>query len=490
MTATLSRRNLFAAGFAAAATAALSPDAVWAEAARAAAAADWRLGVADVETDLAKRRLKLVHGRAPKGLGGVLYRNGPAKFHRPGGDEGHWFDGDGLIRAFRISEGSATLDGRFADTPKRRAEAAANAQVMPGFGTPASPKAHLGGPDDANAANTSIYLAGDKVWALWEAGSPTAMDPATLKSEGFVSFRPDLKGMPFSAHPRIEPNGRTWNVGSSGEQMVIWRLSASGALEAIEPIKLPTASYVHDFTATDRHIIVVLQPWVWSGFQVPFNKSFAWKPELGTRVVVADKADLSRQRVYELPAFAFFHLGDAWSEADGTIRFDICAYADPAIATTAGSALIKGQYLPTAPPQLALATLRPDGRASLERSGVVAEFPRSDARRAGLQRHVTYHVTNEGMGRPMARGISAHDWSTGKTDTFDFGARHLIEEALFVPNGPGERDGWLVGTGVNLDARATELHVFNAAHVSDGPVCTWRADVALPVGFHGAFART
>ena len=48
-----------------------------------------------------------------------------------------------------------------------------------------------------------------------------------------------------------------------------------------------------------------------------------------------------------------------------------------------------------------------------------------------------------------------------------------------------EGDGWLVGTSVNLKARATELHVFDARHVGAGPVCTSRADVALPAGFHG-----
>jgi carotenoid cleavage dioxygenase-like enzyme len=51
---------------------------------------------------------------------------------------------------------------------------------------------------------------GDKIWALWENGSPMAMDAETLESEGFVTLKPDLKGMPFSAHPRIEADGRIW----------------------------------------------------------------------------------------------------------------------------------------------------------------------------------------------------------------------------------------------------------------------------------------
>jgi all-trans-8'-apo-beta-carotenal 15,15'-oxygenase len=40
---------------------------------------------------------------------------------------------------------------------------------------------------------------------------------------------------------------------------------------------------------------------------------------------------------------------------------------------------------------------------------------------------------------------------------------------------------------VNLDAKATELHVFDARHVTQGPIVAWRAPVALPVTFHGVF---
>jgi carotenoid cleavage dioxygenase-like enzyme len=65
----------------------------------------------------------------------------------------------------------------------------------------------------------------------------------------------------------------------------------------------------------------------------------------------------------------------------------------------------------------------------------------------------------------------------------------LVEEFLFVPRGADEGDGWLIGTTVNLDARATELHLLDARRIEAGPIATWRADVALPVGFHGTFRR-
>ena len=63
----------------------------------------------------------------------------------------------------------------------------------------------------------------------------------------------------------------------------------------------------------------------------------------------------------------------------------------------------------------------------------------------------------------------------------------MVEEFVFAAGGSGEMDGWLVGTTLNLAARATELHVFRARDIAAGPVATWRGDHALPISFHGSF---
>ena len=71
----------------------------------AALGVDWGIAFADLDGDVAPAKMKLVSGRCPEGLAGALYRNGPGKFRRPGGSVGHWFDGDGLMRSFRIAGG-------------------------------------------------------------------------------------------------------------------------------------------------------------------------------------------------------------------------------------------------------------------------------------------------------------------------------------------------------------------------------------------------
>jgi carotenoid cleavage dioxygenase-like enzyme len=482
----MNRRNFLtaAAGFGALA---FSPETLLAAAANG---GDWTLGLADVEADVAPHAMRRIHGRAPVELEGVLYRNGPAKFRRPGGSVGHWFDGDGLVRRFSVADGQARLSARFADTAKRRADTAADAVVTPGFGTRAGPGASVRGPDDVNAANISVMMAGKDLWALWEAGSPIAMDPDTLETRGVHTFRPDLKGMPFLAHPRFEPDGRVWNLGVSGDRAVVWRLAVDGALEAATPISLPRASYLHDFTATERHLVIVLQPWIHERLVAPISAGYVWRPEAGAQVLVLDKADLTRRRVYELPAFSAFHMGDAWEDAGGTIRLDICTSPTPEFAVQGARDMIEGRRPAGADTtRLTLMTLRPDGAASLDTLGLAAEFPRTDPRFAGRPRDFTVCLTAGAGDSPLLQGVAVRDWRRDRTSTYDFGSRHLVEEMIFVPRqGSREFDGWLLGTSLNLDARATELHVFDARRVEAGPICSWRSGVSLPVSFHGAFA--
>ena len=258
-----------------------------------------------------------------------------------------------------------------------------------------------------------------------------------------------------------------------------------------ETIALPRASYLHDFTATARHLVIVLQPWVQTRFVTPVVDSYSWQPETGTKILVIDKADLTRRRVFETDAFSFFHMGDAWEEKDGTIRFDICADPDPSFGIEGARAMVQGRKpTSTARPDLRMISLHPDGQCRVERPGLAAEFPKADPRFAGLARTKTA-VLGDGRGaNPLFQSVAVRDWKRDRIDSFDFGPRHLIEEVLFVPRpgGSAEFDGWLVGTGINLDARATELHVFDAHRVAAGPICSWRADVALPMSLHGVFA--
>lgn len=478
----ISRRG-FLGAMAGAGAAALAPKS-W-----AAAAADWTLAVANAPAEgYADSTMTRLHGRMPQGLRGRLYRNGPAWFRYGDDVTGHWFDGDGMIQRYDLTADGVRHSGRFVDTFKRRTEQAAGRIMMPGFGTKAAAGAPVSAPDDVNAANTSVMRVGDELWALWEGGSPYRLDPNSLATKGPKTFRDDLKGMAFLAHPKVEPSGRIWSAAFMGKRGWIWQLDAQGGLERGEMIELPLPGYTHDWAVTERYLIFPMQPWVMDGMGVPISEHMQWKPDLGLQILVVDKADFSKRRVYELPAAFYFHTGDAWEDSDGTLHFDVCLTGTPEFGAKGGHDIVRGKIDGSyAGAELVLVSLYPDGRAVTRPTGVTAEFPQTDRRRQGLRRDQVVHVHGETPGHPGARSLALFDWKTGKRQVHDFGDAALVEEALFVPRGPGELDGWLVGTVLDLKAKATQLHVFDAQHLDDGPVVSWQGQHATPLGFHGTF---
>ncbi len=445
----------------------------------------WGLGVENAPVEgYAPAAMARVAGRAPRGLEGSLYRNGPGWFRYGASSTGHWFDGDGFIQRFAIADGQVRHSGKFADTLKRRIEQQRQEIVFPGFGTRGVRGAPVGSPDDINAANTSVMMADGELWALWEGGSPTRMNPDTLETIGIRPFREDLAAMPFTAHPKVEPNGRIWNIGAYGQRVIIWRLAANGALEDAQVIDVGQPSYLHDWAVTERFLIIPLQPWVHDRMMAPLVDGYTWHGDQPFRILVLDKNNYANRRTYELPAMFYFHTGDAWEDRDGTIRFDLCASPNAHFVTEQARTMLHQDNGETPSAELVLAILHADGRAELQRSGIHGEFPQTDRRRQGLTRDLVV-IAND---REVST-LGLMNWRTGASDSYSFGAGQMVQEHLFVPkraNG-AERESWLVGVTLNGEERATEVHVFDAARISDGPVVTWRSRYAAPLGFHGTW---
>ena len=438
--------------------------------------------------------MRLVSGKVPAGLKGTFYRNGPAQFSY--GDEisQHWFDGDGMVQAIRIEDGEAIHTGRFVQTPKRADEQEAGRFLAPGFGTVGDPDYPVTSPDSVNAANTSVVMAGGELLALWEAGSPWRMDPVTLESRGAKTWRNDLKAMPFLAHPKQEPDGRLWNLAMNGTKVGIYRIGTDGEIEDFGMVDIGVPAYVHDWAMTDKKLIILVQPWIYTRNTPPFVEGLEWRPEDGLKFLIIDKDDFTNTRWSQAPARAFFHTGAAWEESDGTIRFDASLYAEPVLGKSGEFNLIKGEFVPERDVLVqnhTMIVIPPTGDARLEETGLRGEFPQTDPRRHGTQRRYTALVGGpETPGRYGPSTLMLHDWLSGSTAKFNYGPDRIIEEHLYVPK-PGssaERDAWLIGPTLNVKTQATEIHVFDVADVSAGPVASWSADYSWPLGFHGTWA--
>ena len=442
--------------------------------------------------------LTTLHGRPPPALAGVLWRNGPAEHERYGHRYGHWFDGDGMIQAFTFTGTDVIHRARILDTPKRRRETQAGKRVLPAFATiPPRPETILG-PDDMNVANTSVLAHAGRLMALWEGGSALAFDPESLTAGRFVAWRPDLTGAPFSAHPKVEPDGALWNIGcvlAPKSMLLFYHIDPIGKLAKVNIVPIAPLGMVHDFVVTARHLVVLLTPFVldpdrFMTGQASFLDAHAWRPELGARVLAVDKDTLEPVRRYELPSGFHFHHGNGWEEADDTIRLDLCQAPNPAFLTEDLRAVMRGQWrFPSAYPAYRHVVLRPNGTAAIDNvEPGTAEFPRIDPRYSGLRHRKVFALTGSGAeeGWPLRR-VACLDPERGAVDVWSYPRHQIPEEHVFVPRGKAEGEGWLIGPFLDVRRRATGLNVFEAGRLADGPLWQGVLPYPLPLGLHGTF---
>ena len=462
----------------------------------AAAEPDWRLGWRTVHRDALPPLAMTVEGDWPRALQGTLLRNGPARYERGDRRYRHWFDGDGMLQQFRIAAGKVTHYGRFIETEKYRAERDAGRFLYDGAGT------HFAGAepgrnnDTINVANTALLPFEDEVLALWEGGSAYRVAPDSLETLGPKTWGEGLAHMPFSAHPLPERDGSYWNFGfapyaGGTGTLVIYRFRPGAGMEAVTPLPLPFPGYLHDFAQTDRHLLFLVPPYRYDpAAGRTFVDRFRWEPQTGSRLLVIDKGELTRRQVFELPAGFVFHFGHAALKGK-ELRLQLCWYDSPALMASGMTSLVAhGQ---TASPTHARAsTVVADlgsGRAMLETSDTVLEFPGFDGRHGYLATAPVYGAGKAAVAseKPVDTAVA---WSpaTGVVDEYRYPYGVQAEEPLFVADesaGPGE--GWLLQTYLDCNAGFTGLNVFDAEAVAAGPLATATMARALPLGFHGTF---
>lgn len=441
-----------------------------------------------------------VRGAWPAALRGTLWRTGPAGYEIGDFRSQHWFDGDGMIQAFRVSGQGVRHQARMVATHKFLAEQAAGRALYTGFGTRPPDPRPVTSPDSTNTANISVLPQPGHILALWEAGSPWRIDPDSLETRGVHTFTPETRGVPFSAHPRVEPDGTVWNFGyaSGAGLLVLWHLDPAGQVRRTGTVPCAPMGMPHDFVVTRRHLVIPVAPFHYepdAGAET-FVAAHRWHPERPTRVLVVDKDDFSNVRWLELPAQWVFHYGNGWEEDGGVIHFDGARSDDPADMVDGFARVMRGDTFQRSPSRHTRYTL--DLRAGTARetplldARVESEFPVIDPRVSTLRNErliMLTRSTDRPPAHPLLDTVSVFDQRRDRLVSYRYPAGVLPEEHLFVP-APGsapETDGWVLGSALDTGAGHTQLNVFDVQALDAGPLATAVLPYALPLGLHGKF---
>lgn len=448
-------------------------------------------------------------GHWPSDLSGFLYRNGPSKMTRGGARYTHWFDGDGMVQQFEISAAKVSHKGKFVQTKKYKAEEKAGRFKYRTAGTLIPKALPIRNNDDMNVANTSIIPWRGELLALWEAGSPYRIEPTSLETIGVKSFGDKFKQLPFSAHPLPDGEGGMWNFGSwfvgGDNSLLLYQVSKADELIRMEVITLPQASYMHGFAQSQNKLIFYVSSCVYEEGQT-YIDAFKWRPEIGSKLLIIDKANFALQQWVDLPAGFAFHFGQAvetgnqldvqlslYSNADillkgmvqllsGKVR-DATTHAE---LVTISVALESAEILAQQVKNRAIKQVNaPSKQAKIHRSGVEMEFPQFDARiEAELQ-----PVFGVGTSQSSGSGLSDTLYCVKSfgAKSYYLGENKIIEEPLYIPKNDKVGEGYLLMTWLDVESKQTGLSLFESADIEKGPIAEAKMDRVLPLGFHGCF---
>jgi carotenoid cleavage dioxygenase len=402
-----------------------------------------------------------------------------------------------MIHRFELADQQVAHLGQYVHTAKYLAEAAAGHFLFNAFGT------YLPGSnpvpdniDQSNSANINVVHFGGELLALWEAGSAYRLDPESLQTLGPKVWNEATVGKPFSAHPRVEPDGTLWNFGVDPlkDELTIYHVGPDGQLLRTHTIHVEQLPPTHDFAVTERHLVFLLPPLILNRDRLESGSSFAeackWTPSLGMRVLLVDKSDWSQQ-TFELPAGCLFHVANAWEDTQRVIRLHYMRAADP-MSLLAGWSVMAGEYQHFEGARLTSVTIDPSRRTAEQQTigARESEFPAIEPR--GVARRTRQVLclersTTRPNDLPGFDEIALVDLEDGTSQTFSYGTDWLVEEHVFAGDGIDKRSRWILGTALDLTVKQTVLSVFDGDRIAEGPIARARLPYALPLGLHGSF---
>jgi len=447
-----------------------------------------------------------VVGEIPRGLDGMLVRNGPNPRFSPLGKY-HWFDGDGMLHGVRIADGKASYQNRFIETEGFRKEKKAGRALYRGLLEVPDMALVLAGKNPyKNPANTSVVFHANRLLALWEAGEPYEIKPRDLSTVGIASFDGKIKH-PFTAHPKIDPKtGEMLTFGYIPNEaiLVFSQIDPSGNWVRSTRIPIGKPTMVHDFAITQNYAIFPLCPLFFDVQRLLRGESpWFFDQSKPTRFAVVQREDPTQVQMIETDPCFVFHLLNAFEVSDGSDdesssigqgakRIEIvgCRYDEFPGSLNFGDA-DDARANDRAIPYRWVLDIANGSSRGYALDDQVAEFPRLNDSYIGRPHRYGYM----GLGdEEFFHGFRKLDLKTNQHSEIALESGLQCGEGVFVPDltvdgsqAGNEDRGWLLSHLYHVDTRQSSLGIWDARSFDSNPVAMIQLPHRVPYGFHGVW---
>jgi carotenoid cleavage dioxygenase-like enzyme len=438
-----------------------------------------------------------VEGDIPADIDGAFYRVQPDPKFPPRLGDDIAFNGDGMISMFRFRGGRVDLKQRWCRTDKLELEEKAGHALFGAYRNPLTDDPSVKG-RYRGTANTNAFFHGGYLFGLKEDSPAVAMDANTLETFGYHDFDGQVTSPTFTAHPKIDPHtGDMCAFGYAAKglltrDMVYYEIGADGRKKKEVWFEVPYYCMMHDYGLTKDYAIFHVTPIVssWERLEAGLpHFGFDTTKEIHL-VVLPRNGGAEDIKIFTAPNCFASHVMNAFN--DGTkIHFDTPEGKNnafpffPDIHGAPFDGPASAAFLTRW--TVDMATNSGEFEKSERLTDFAGEFPRMDDRYASEPYRHGW-LLGMGSGGPGSRTSLGHvDVATGKTQRWEAGETRALQEPCFIPKSKTapEGEGYLVQIQAHYDDGLSDLLLYDAQHIGDGPMATIHIPLRMRFGLHG-----
>ena len=413
---------------------------------------------APVKTLISEDQLSVV-GEIPRELSGLYLRNGPNPMSSVNNKKHHWFAGEGMLHGLRIDEGKALW---------YRNQSVGN-------------------------ANTHVISHGGKIYATVEAGAAPVEVDGELMPTGNDAFNGTLTSG-FSAHAKLDKeNGELHALcyqfprGSYQVDHVV--VGQDGHVQKTQSIDLPSQTMLHECAITNNYVLVFDLSVTFSLFKLVRGYfPFSWNDKHQARIgLLPRKAGEETVQWFDIDPCYLFHTFNAFEDDNGNVVVDAMRYQRLFDEDWNGP-------FTESPPMLARWNLDVTSGRSTETQidDLPGEFPRIHPDLDGKAYRFGYCLGTGSISAPDFGRIIKYDFAGDSREVYELPIGEAGAEPIFIPssNAQSEDEGYLMSLIYDRSDNKSNLQIFNAQGLTDGPIAKIMLPQRVPYGFHGNWIAT